>query len=110
VRATFDGMPYEGSVVSMGSQHVIGVQKAVRAQLGKQPGDVVTVTLVVDAGERTVSVPDDLVAALEEAGLSERFAGLSFTHRREYVTWVDEAKKPETRARRIGRTAERLRG
>jgi uncharacterized protein YdeI (YjbR/CyaY-like superfamily) len=46
---------------------------------------------------RRVRVPADLAGALEEAGLSDRFAGVSFTHRREYVTWVDEAKKPQTR-------------
>jgi hypothetical protein len=110
VQATFDGVPYQGSAVSMGGQKVLGVQKAIRSQLGKGPGDIVTVTLELDRGERTVRTPDDLAAALEQAGLAERFAGLSFTHRREYVTWVDEAKKPETRARRIDQAVERLRG
>jgi uncharacterized protein YdeI (YjbR/CyaY-like superfamily) len=36
------------------------------------------------------------------------FEGLSFTHRREYVEWVEEARRPETRARRVGATVERV--
>ena len=109
VRATFDGIAYQGSVVSAGGQKVIGLLKAIRAELGKGPGDVIAVTLEVDRTERAVAVPDDLCAALHEAGLSARFDGLSFTHRREYVTWITDAKKPDTRARRITQTIERLR-
>ena len=108
VRATFDGVAYQGSVVSMGGQKVIGLLKAIRLELGKQPGEVITVTLEVDQAERTVTVPDDLRAALDEAGLSDRFDSLSFSHRREAVASITEAKKPETRARRISQTLDRL--
>ena len=46
VHATFDGVPYDGSLVRMGTPgHVIGVRKDIRAQIGKQPGDVVRVTI-----------------------------------------------------------------
>jgi hypothetical protein len=109
VRATFDGIAYQGSVVSMGGQKVIGLLTAIRLELGKQPGEVITVTLEVDQAERTVTVPDDLRTALDEAGLSDRFDALSFSHRRETVTSITEAKKPETRARRIAQTLDRLR-
>ena len=95
VRATFDGIAYQGSVVSMGGQKVIGLLKAIRTELGKGPGDVITVTLEVDCAERTVEVPDDLRAALEQAGRTQQFNALSFSHRREYVTGIIEAKKPE---------------
>jgi hypothetical protein len=109
VRATFDGIAYQGSVVSMGGQKVIGLLKAIRTELGKEPGDVITVTLDVDREERSVAVPDDLRAALDEAGLSERFDSMSFSHRRETVASITEAKNPETRARRITQTIDRLR-
>ena len=108
VRATFDGIAYRGSVVSMGGQKVIGLLKAIRTELGKGPGDVITVTLEVDRAERTVEVPDDLRAALADAGLTHRFDALSFSHRRETVAAITEAKKPETRARRITQAIERL--
>ena len=110
VRATFDGVDYRGSVVSMGDGRVIGLLKSIRAELGKQPGDRVAVTLEEDRAERTVEVPDDLAAALEATGLRPAFDGLSFSHRRQYVTWIGEAKKAETRSRRVAQTVEKLRG
>ena len=46
VLATFDGVPYNGSLVRMGTPgHIIGVRKDIRAKLGKQPGDTVHVTV-----------------------------------------------------------------
>jgi Domain of unknown function (DUF1905)/Bacteriocin-protection, YdeI or OmpD-Associated len=110
VRATFDGVPYQGSVVSMGGQKVIGLLKSIRAALGKGPGDAVVVTLQADRAERVVTVPDDLRAALDAAGLAERFAALSYSHQREQVNWIDGAKRPETRARRITQAIDRIRG
>lgn len=101
VLATFDGIAYKGSIVSMGSGPCIGILKSIREEIGKQPGDTVAVTLVRDSGERTVDVPDDLAAALAEAGAREAFDKLSYSHRREHVNAVTEAKKPETRERRI---------
>jgi uncharacterized protein YdeI (YjbR/CyaY-like superfamily) len=55
-----------------------------------------------------VAVPDDLAEALEGAGLRQAFDAMSFSHRREYVTWVEEAKRPDTRARRVTGTIDRL--
>ena len=110
VQATFDGISYRGSVVSMGGEKVIGLLKAIRTELDKQPGDRVTVTLEPDHAERSVDVPDDLRAALDEAGLLDSFRALSYSHQREYVSWVVDAKKAATRARRIGQTIERISG
>lgn len=46
VQATFDGEPYDGQVVRMGTPcHILGVRKDIRAKIGKQPGDIVLVTL-----------------------------------------------------------------
>ena len=46
VLATFDGVPYEGSLVRMGTPgHILGLRKDIRAKIGKQPGDRVEVTL-----------------------------------------------------------------
>jgi hypothetical protein len=108
VRATFDGIDYRGSVVSMGGEKVIGLLKAIREELGKGPGDAVTVTLERDDAERSVDVPADLRAALDAAGLADAFRALSYSHQRENVSSITEAKRPETRARRIQQTVERL--
>ena len=96
VRATFDGIAYRGSIVSMGGQQVLGVLKAIRTELGKGPGDEVRVTVERDDQARTVDVPDDLREALATAALTDRFTRLSYSHQREYVTWIAEAKRPAT--------------
>ena len=108
VRATFDGIAYRGSIVSMGGQQVLGVLKAIRTELGKGPGDGVRVTVELDDQDRTVDVPDDLREALATAALTGRFARLSYSPRRESVTWIPEAKRPATRARRIAETVQRV--
>jgi Domain of unknown function (DUF1905)/Bacteriocin-protection, YdeI or OmpD-Associated len=108
VEATFDGVPYRGSIVSMGGARCVGLLKSIREQLGKGPGDAVAVTVARDEAERTVTVAPDLAAALDEAGARPAFDELSFSHRREYANWIDEAKRPETRQRRIAQTVERI--
>jgi hypothetical protein len=108
VWARFDGIAYRGSVVTMGGEKVLGMLKSIRAELGKGPGDVVTVTVERDESERLVEIPSDLRAGLDAADLHERFRMLSYTHQREYVSWIEEAKRPETRARRIDKTIEGL--
>jgi uncharacterized protein YdeI (YjbR/CyaY-like superfamily) len=86
----------------------LGVLKAIREQLGKAPGDVVAVTVERDDHARAVAVPDDLAAALAAAGARDVFDALSFTHRREHVTAIEEAKRPATRAKRVAATVERV--
>src|SRR5204863_8690288 len=68
VNVTFDGIPYRGSIVTMGGQKIVGILKAIQSELGKSAGDTITVTVDVDGAERKVDIPDDLGAALAEAG------------------------------------------
>jgi hypothetical protein len=109
VQATFDGIAYRGSIASMGGCKALGILKDIRSQLGKGAGDPVTVTVERDSAERTIEVPADFAAALEEAGLRKTFDALAYTHRREHVNAINDAKKPETRARRITKALEMLR-
>ena len=110
VQATFDGVAYRGSVVSMGAGRVIGLLKAIRQQIGKDIGDRVVVTLARDDAPRSVTLAPDVTAALREAGVLATFEAQSYTHQREHVEWIESAKRPETRARRIAATVDRLRG
>ncbi|WP_433658484.1 DUF1905 domain-containing protein [Nocardia sp. CA-128927] len=108
VAAVFDGVEYRGSIADMGSGPCLGVLKAIRTELGKEPGDRVKVTVARDDGERTVEVPDDLADALRSAGLRATFDKLSYSRRREHTTAVTEAKRAETRPRRITKVIESL--
>lgn len=112
VAAWIDGAEYRGSLVRMGSAcHVLGVLKEIRSRIGKDVGDVVEVVLEEDSAPRTVNVPADLTAALaSQPGAAQAFEALSYTNRREYVRWIEEAKRPETRDRRVETTVNRVMG
>jgi hypothetical protein len=110
VKAQFDGCLYRGSLVRMGQPcHLIGITRKIRKEIGKQPGDVVHVVIEEDKEERTVSIPKYLtdLFAINEAAF-EAFNKLSFTHQKEYVNWITEAKKEETRNKRLLKTIEML--
>jgi Bacteriocin-protection, YdeI or OmpD-Associated/Domain of unknown function (DUF1905) len=86
------------------------VNRSVKSATGVDAGDRVSVAMELDTKPRTVQVPRDLASALAgDTAAEAAFAKLSFTHKREYVEWVEEAKRPETRARRITGTVERVR-
>ncbi|HEY7659513.1 MAG TPA: YdeI/OmpD-associated family protein [Actinomycetota bacterium] len=109
VAATFDGIPYRGSIVRMGGGAVLGVLKAILTQTGKGPGDTLIVTVENDEGPRTVEVPEELAEAFRHhPAAREAFDALSYSHRREYVAHITEAKRPQTRLTRVARTIEML--
>jgi uncharacterized protein YdeI (YjbR/CyaY-like superfamily) len=89
-------------------QHILGVPKAIREKLGKAIGDPVDVEVWKDESVRTVEVPPELQKLLEKEGLLPVFSKLSYTHRKEYCRWITEAKKQETRQRRLEKAVEML--
>jgi hypothetical protein len=109
VRVTIRGHTWRTTPgVYDGVGHVV-VNRAVKAATGVDAGDRVRVAMELDTEPRNVALPSDLQAALAvDPDAEAAFASLSFTHRREYVEWVEEAKRPETRSRRIGATVERV--
>ena len=109
VRVTANGVSVAGRVMRRDGQNLIGFSKAARAELGVEPGQRIRVTIELDDQPREVEVPADLAAALDgEPAARAAFDALAFTHRKEYVRWVEEAKKPETRERRVRETISRV--
>ena|SRR5580692_6391299 len=109
IHATFDCIAYTGSLIRYGApQHMLGILKAIREQLGKNPGGTVDVVLWKDEAVRTVEVPADFAALLKKEELQATFDQLSYTHRKEYCRWITEAKKEEIRARRLAKSVEML--
>lgn len=100
---------FQGRLARMGGENLIGLNKAVREAVGVAAGDTVAVEITVDGAERSVEVPDDLAAALADAGATEAFAALAPSHRKEYVRWITEAKKPDTRAKRVAEAVPMIR-
>ena len=110
VLATIQGVPYRGSLVRMGGEcHLLPVLKDIRRQTGKSIGDEIEVTVEEDTQPRSVTVPPDLGQALAVEPAAQAFFGqLSYTHQKEYVQWIEEAKRPQTRQTRITKTVEML--
>jgi hypothetical protein len=104
VAGTINGVPFRGSTMPMGDgRHCVGFRKDVRARAGGvEGGDTVVIEIGRDDAPRTVAVPDDLAAALAaDPAVRAAFDAMSYTHRKEWAAAVADAKRPETRARRI---------
>ena len=108
VKATVNGAVYRGSIVRMGGKYMLGIPKAFREEAGISAGDNIVITLEPDTAPRDVKVPADLAQAIKKSGLSAEWDKLSFTHRKEHVRAVEEAKRPETRIKRIEKAVEML--
>jgi hypothetical protein len=107
VAGMIDGSPFRTRAFRMGGFQGIRFNKDILRTAGRGPGDRVVIEVWRDDEERTVAVPPDLAAALGD--LRSSFDGFAFTHRREWVQWVEQAKKPETRQRRIDTVVEQVR-
>lgn len=106
VRVTINGYTYPSTVGTMGGVAKIPVSGAIRAAANINAGDVCDVEVEADHTSRTVPVPDDLAAVLVDDPDSRAFFdGLSYSRKNAYVSWIEQAKKPETRHARVTQTA-----
>jgi hypothetical protein len=110
VKALIEGVPYRGILTRMGTDsHLLIILKEIREQVGKTFGDEVTISVELDTEPRLIEVPAELKEAFKtEKEAKAFFEKLSYTHRREYVNWINEAKREETRQNRISKTIEML--
>jgi len=110
VKALIESVPYRGLLVRMGGpNHILIVLKGIREQIGKTFGDEIKVAVELDIEERVITVPAELKRAFKvEKEAKAFFEKLSYTHQKEYVTWINEAKKAETRARHVEQTLKML--
>ena len=110
VKALIEGVPYRGILTRMGTEcHLLIVLKEIREQIGKSFGDEVTITVEPDTEPRVIEVPAELKRAFKtEKSAKAFFDQLSYTHQREYVMWINQAKREETRQNRITKAIEML--
>ena len=102
VTVTVNGYTFRSTIAPMGGVTCIPLRKSNREAAGLEGGETVSVTLALDTTPREVEPPADLARALKAAPPAwDRWQELSFTHQREYAEAVEDAKKPETRAKRI---------
>lgn len=110
IKATFEGVPYRGILSRMGMDyHILIILKSIREQIGKSFGDKVKITVELDTEPRVIEVPKDVMKELKQHKDAKTFFDtLSYSHKREYVMWINEAKRDETRQNRIVKMIEML--
>jgi Bacteriocin-protection, YdeI or OmpD-Associated/Domain of unknown function (DUF1905) len=103
VVATVNGHTWRTTVTRTRGEFLLGLNAEVRKAAGAEAGDTVSVELALDTAPREVAVPAALAAALKgDKAARDAFDALSYTHRKEYARWIEEAKREETRERRVG--------
>ena len=106
VQVTLGGYSYRTTVAPMGGAFFVPLAAEHREAAGVAAGQEVDVRIELDSAPRDTPLPDDLDAAPEQRTF---FEGLTPTQRGYFSKSVEEAKKPETRAARIEKTAASLR-
>jgi Bacteriocin-protection, YdeI or OmpD-Associated/Domain of unknown function (DUF1905) len=110
VVATVNDYTWRTSVTRMGGEFLVGINREVRQAAGVEASDQVNVTLQLDADLRLVELPTELVEALDsDPRAKATFDSMAFTHRKEFARWISEAKREETRRRRLGQALEMIR-
>jgi hypothetical protein len=110
VAATVNGYTWRTTVARMRGEFLVGLSRAVREGAGVQAGETVEVELELDDSPREVDVPEALASALAaQPSLRAIYDSLAYTYRKEYARSVREAKREETRERRVAEVIEKLR-
>lgn len=110
IKAMIEGVPYRGTLVRMGSEcHMLLILKEIREKIGRSFGDEVKVTVESDVEPRVIEISKDLLKEFKKDKDAKAFFDkLSYTHQKEYVNWIEDAKKVETRQSRILKTMDML--
>ena len=110
VVVTVNGYEYRSTVAPMAGKYLLPFSAERRKESGIQGGDAIDVELTLDSAPRTIEIPDDLQAAIDASKGAAVWDTLSYTHKKEHVRSILDAKKPETRARRITAVVAKLEG
>jgi hypothetical protein len=110
VHGTVNGTPFRSRLSVYGGVTYLGLRREIREAAGVDVGDELDVLIERDDVPREVDVPEALAEAFAAApDAREIFDGLAFTHRREYATWIAEARRDDTRDRRVAKAIDMLR-
>ena len=106
VKAMIEGVLYRGILTRMGGEHhILIILKNIREQIGKTFCDEIKIIVEEDTEPRVLEIPKDLLKELKKDKDAKAFFDkLAYTHQKEYVTWINEAKRDETRQARVVKT------
>jgi hypothetical protein len=102
VKGTINGFPFRSSLMNMGDGHIMAVNAKMREGAQCKAGDTVAVEMEVDNEKRIVELPKYLKKMIHgDPEIKRVWDRLAFTHQKEHVQAIEDAKKPETRKGRI---------
>jgi bifunctional DNA-binding transcriptional regulator/antitoxin component of YhaV-PrlF toxin-antitoxin module len=101
LKVTVNDYTYQSTATVMNGKCMVVFPMRDRKAAGVDSGDAVLVTLELDDGYRKVVMPKELVDALSERDLTDKFHGQTYSKRKEFARLVAESKAVETRQRRI---------
>jgi bifunctional DNA-binding transcriptional regulator/antitoxin component of YhaV-PrlF toxin-antitoxin module len=108
VKVRINDAEYRTTVFYMKGKYMMVVPKHFREAAGVKADEIITVEIERDTEKRAVEIPKDFAVALKKSGLTDVFSKMSYTHQKEYVNAINEAKKEETRVRRIEKSLEEI--
>jgi hypothetical protein len=112
VKGTINEHPFQSTAMPHGDgSHYLLVNRALRDATGANQGDIVQVVIEADTSERSITVPEDFIRVLDgEPEARTIFDKLSYSHKKEYVEWIESAKQTATRQKRMEKAVEMLKG
>lgn len=111
VTVTIGGHSYPSTIGWYRGAFMLPVSAENRAAAGVEAGDSVEITLALDEAPRVVEAPDDLKAALAADPIAAAaWDKLAPSHRKAHIAVIEGAKAEATRARRVDKAIETLRG
>ena len=109
VKVTLNGYQYRSTVAVMGGRFMVGVSADVREKSGVKGGDSLDVEIELDTAPRVLEIPADFASALAAEPVAQAaFDRLSYSNKRRHTMPIEEAKTPETRARRVEKSVAAL--
>lgn len=105
---TIDGKKFRRNIARYAGELMLVFNAELRERTGYKAGDRIQVLIERDFEPRVVELPQDVAQALKTARLLDKWQTWSYSHQREDIAWIEEAKRPETRQKRIAKLLEKL--
>jgi hypothetical protein len=110
IKGTINGFEFRSSLFSMGNgRHMMLVNKTMQKAANIHEGDTVQMEIDRDLQPRKMDISDDLLAAIKsDPKIKAIFDKMPYSHQKEYIDYLYDAKKPETRLRRVAKILQAL--
>jgi hypothetical protein len=112
VKGTLNGLEFRSSLFPNGDgTHFMMINKTMQKSTGLKVGDTAKIEIEEDTETRTLKVPEDVSATLHsQPEVEKTFKRYSYSVQKEWLNWIEEAKQPKTRKRRIEKVVQELMG